>query len=137
MIGMAPARLITIGLRTSALSDAAVPEMAMPRVNWTIDSVRKNATAKASPCSPNAYRLIGRPMLPVLGNMNAGSSTRQCWPETRLTNSPASAMPTVHSRQAMAMLVKAVGLSSVRLRVDSTSEGVPTVITSRAMNSVG
>ncbi|MNJ66573.1 hypothetical protein D3C77_626620 [compost metagenome] len=106
-------------------------------MNCTIDRVRKNATARARPCSPKAYRLIGRPMLPVLGNMNAGNSTRQCMPEARHTSKPARAMPRVHSRQAMAMLVKAVGSSSVRLSVDSTSDGVPTVITTRAMNSVG
>ncbi|MNE05907.1 hypothetical protein D3C80_984810 [compost metagenome] len=76
-------------------------------------------------------------MLPVLGNMNAGNSTRQCWPEARHTSNPAKAMPNVHNRQATAMLVNAVGSSSVRLKVDSTSEGVPTVITILAMNSVG
>ncbi len=76
-------------------------------------------------------------MLPVLGNMNAGISTRQCWPEARLTRNPASAMPNMHSTHATAMLVKAAGSSCVRLRVESTSDGVPTVMTMRAMNSVG
>ncbi|MNP05657.1 hypothetical protein D3C76_976120 [compost metagenome] len=33
MMGMPPARLMTIGLRSNALSEAAVPEMAMPMVN--------------------------------------------------------------------------------------------------------
>ncbi|MNN71802.1 hypothetical protein D3C81_1877720 [compost metagenome] len=106
-------------------------------MNCTIDRVRKNATANVSPWSPKAYRLMGRPMLPVLGNMNAGISTRQCWPEARHTSQPPNAIASVHSRQAIAMLVKAAGSSSVRLRVDSTSEGVPTVITMRATNAVG
>ncbi|MNV99130.1 hypothetical protein D3C71_1944540 [compost metagenome] len=76
-------------------------------------------------------------MLPVLGNMNAGSSTRQCMPDARHTSKAAKAIPKVHSKHATAMLVKAFGFRSVRLRVDSTSEGVPTVITTRAMKSVG
>ncbi|CAM3878554.1 hypothetical protein PSRE111525_16275 [Pseudomonas reidholzensis] len=76
-------------------------------------------------------------MLPVLGYMNAGNSTRQSRPDSRLTMNPSKAMPSMHSTQASAMLVNAAWSSRVRLKVDSTSAGVPTVITSRAMNSVG
>ncbi|MNF11577.1 hypothetical protein D3C80_2128180 [compost metagenome] len=76
-------------------------------------------------------------MLPVLGYMNAGSSTRQSRPHRRLTMTPARAMPAMHSTQARAMLVKALWSSLVRLRVDNTKAGVPTVMTMRAMNSVG
>ncbi|MNT78219.1 hypothetical protein D3C72_2174320 [compost metagenome] len=61
-------RLRMIGLISSLRQERSAPERIMPRVKWPTESIRKNATASASPASPKAYRLIGRPMLPVLGN---------------------------------------------------------------------
>ena len=57
-----------VGLISSLRQERSAPESSMPSVNWATESIRKKATASASPCSPKAYRLIGRPMLPVLGN---------------------------------------------------------------------
>ncbi|MNJ74920.1 hypothetical protein D3C77_719250 [compost metagenome] len=53
------------------------PASSAPRLNWLTHSTMKNTTARARPCSPKAYRLIGKPRLPVLENRKAGTSTRQ------------------------------------------------------------